>query len=64
MAQLYRNPSEWTKRCIHNIANMGTFSSDRSIHDYATKIWDLKPVHVAMPESNDFPAEKKKKGKK
>ncbi len=64
MAQLYRNPSEWTKRCIHNIANMGTFSSDRSIHDYATKIWDLKPVHVTVPESNDFPAEKKKKGKK
>ena len=26
MAQLYRNPSEWTKRCIHNIANMGTFA--------------------------------------
>ena len=49
LAELYLNKKEWTKRCIHNIANMGTFSSDRSIKDYATKIWEIDPVHVTLP---------------
>lgn len=63
MAQLYKNQTEWTKRCIHNIANMGAFSSDRSIHDYATKIWNVNPVPVTLPASDDFPVEKKSKKK-
>ena len=43
VSELYRNPEEWNRRCLFNIANMGMFSSDRSIQDYATKIWNLKP---------------------
>ncbi len=61
LAQLYKDPTEWTRRCIHNIANMGPFSSDRSIHDYATKIWDLQPVPVTLPASDDFPTAAKPK---
>ena len=61
LAQLYKDPTEWTRRCIHNIANMGPFSSDRSIHDYATKIWDLQPVPVTLPASDDFPTTVKPK---
>lgn len=38
---LYRNPNEWTRKSILNLARMGKFSSDRSIHEYASKIWDV-----------------------
>lgn len=51
VSELYRNPGEWNRRCLFNIANMGMFSSDRSIQDYATKIWNLKPVKVEMENS-------------
>ena len=65
LAKLYLDKKEWTKRCIHNIANMGTFSSDRSIKDYAEKIWEIKPVHVTMSaEISVENPEKAKKNKK
>lgn len=40
--QLYQNPSLWAETALHNIAAMGSFSSDRSINDYANLVWDLK----------------------
>ncbi len=46
VSEVFRKPDEWDKRAIINVANMGPFSSDRSISDYASKIWDLKPVPV------------------
>ena len=36
------NKKEWNRRCLHSIANMGYFSSDRSIRDYAKNIWGLE----------------------
>lgn len=42
--QLYKNQDEWTRKAIINVANVGYFSSDRSIHEYASKIWNIKPV--------------------
>ncbi|MDD5242230.1 MAG: glycogen/starch/alpha-glucan phosphorylase [Sulfuricella sp.] len=41
---LYRDPVEWTRKAILNVAGMGKFSSDRAIGEYAEKIWDVKPV--------------------
>ena len=46
IADLYRDPVKWQEKCLHNIAKMGMFSSDRSIRDYAEKIWNIKPVSV------------------
>lgn len=46
VAKLYKNQDEWTKKSILNVANMGKFSSDRSILEYASKIWNIKILNV------------------
>ncbi|MFI0414966.1 MAG: glycogen/starch/alpha-glucan phosphorylase [Candidatus Thiodiazotropha sp.] len=42
--QLYLNTAEWNRRAILNTARMGYFSSDRTIQEYAEKIWHVKPI--------------------
>ncbi|WP_455814676.1 glycogen phosphorylase [Pseudomonas graminis] len=44
--KLYRNQEEWTRCAVHNIANMGYFSSDRTIQEYADEIWGIKPIRL------------------
>ena len=45
MSELYRSDKhEWNKKSLNNIAAAGFFSADRSVRDYAQKIWGLKPV--------------------
>ena len=41
---LFQNPEEWTRKSVINALNMGPFSSDRSIREYADNIWGIKPV--------------------
>ena len=43
---VYRDQKTWTRRAILNVANMGKFSADRTIHSYAREIWDIKPLDV------------------
>lgn len=44
--KLYRKPDEWARKAVLNIANMGYFSSDRTIQEYADEIWNIKPVKL------------------
>jgi len=41
---LYADSEQWTRKAVINCLNMGYFSSDRSIREYADRIWAVKPV--------------------
>jgi starch phosphorylase len=41
---LYRDDDAWTRRAATNTLNMGVFSSDRSVREYAQRIWRIRPV--------------------
>ena len=42
--ELYMKPDDWSRKAVLNSLNMGTFSSDRSIREYAERIWRIKPA--------------------
>jgi len=44
----YQQPEVWTRMSITNVARMGRFSSDRSIGEYCSEIWRVKPVKIAL----------------
>jgi len=44
----FQDPDDWTRRAILNAAHMGGFSVDRAIHEYAAKIWGIKPLRVRV----------------
>ncbi len=41
---LYLQTDEWSRKAAVNALNMGYFSSDRCIREYAEGIWGVKPV--------------------
>ncbi|MBW5893351.1 glycogen phosphorylase [Pectobacterium polaris] len=44
--ELYEKKDEWARCAVQNIANMGYFSSDRTIGEYAEDIWNIKPIRL------------------
>ncbi|MFT4100061.1 MAG: glycogen/starch/alpha-glucan phosphorylase [Burkholderiaceae bacterium] len=42
---LYRDPADWHRRALANVAGMGVFSSDRTIREYAQEIWHVRPIN-------------------
>jgi starch phosphorylase len=40
--ELYREKSKWLEMSIINIGSSGIFSSDRTIYEYASSVWDIK----------------------
>ena len=43
----YQDRDGWNRKAILNVARAGKFSSDRTIHEYASQIWHLDPRPVA-----------------
>jgi len=44
VSQVFQNADEWARRSILNTAHTGRFSSDRSIAEYANRIWNIQPL--------------------
>jgi len=44
VAKTYKDQGLWTRMSILNTANMGKFSSDRAVREYADHIWGATPV--------------------
>jgi starch phosphorylase len=40
-ATCFQDGARWTRMAILNVANMGRFSSDRSVQDYAEGVWGI-----------------------
>jgi starch phosphorylase len=46
LGELYADPDAWARKAILNVAGSGKFSSDRTIAEYATQIWEVEPCPV------------------
>ncbi len=44
--EMYKSKRVWAEYALRNIAGMGKFSSDFSIHNYANSIWDIQPCPI------------------
>ncbi|CAF2500453.1 unnamed protein product [Rotaria sp. Silwood2] len=62
--QLFKNPMEWTKKSILNIAASGKFSSDRTIAQYAKEIWGVTTSDKKLPAPEEGRPGTKDEGEK
>jgi starch phosphorylase len=47
LSNLYSDPDAWARKVILNVASSGKFSSDRTIAEYASDIWNAEPCPVS-----------------
>jgi glycogen phosphorylase len=46
LGELYADQENWSRKAVLNIAASSTFSSDRTIAEYARDIWHAEPCPV------------------
>jgi starch phosphorylase len=43
-SEAFRDREKWSRMALLNIASSGKFSSDRTISEYASEIWEINPI--------------------
>jgi starch phosphorylase len=56
VGQAYRDLEHWTRMSILNVARIGKFSSDRTIREYCTHIWQVQPVKIDLLSQDEVRA--------
>lgn len=47
LVELYATADDWARKAILNVAGSCTFSSNRTIAEYAAQIWNAEPCPVS-----------------
>lgn len=47
--EAFRDRDQWTRKSILNTANIGVFSIDRAVRQYAAEIWNVRPMRIVQP---------------
>ncbi|MFO0739165.1 MAG: glycogen/starch/alpha-glucan phosphorylase [Labilithrix sp.] len=53
VSEQFLDPTTWHSMCVKNISKMGMFSSDRTIREYATEIWNAEQVKIRLRPYHD-----------
>ncbi len=48
VSDAFLDKASWHSKAVRNIANVGPFSSDRTIREYATEIWGAEAVKIHL----------------
>ena len=48
VGRAYGDAEQWAKKALLNVARVGRFSSDRTIHEYARDIWRVSSVETTL----------------
>ena len=49
VARAFQDRRGWARMVVRNVAKMGYFSSDRSVREYAERVWNVSPVPIVPP---------------
>jgi starch phosphorylase len=63
VSRVFRDGDRWARMSVLNTARSGHFSSDRTIREYASEIWGLRPVSFSIENYDQDKATNRKSNK-